>query len=349
MQSYKIYIISLQKLANFAHYFNHMDSKPHRMESDDTPVGRYAPSPTGRMHLGNMFSALLSWLSVRARGGRWVLRIEDLDPQRSKEEYARLIEDDLGWLGLDWDEGGLSGSGPHGPYRQSLRGSVYDSYLEKLRATGYTYPCTCTRAEIMATQAPHQSDGRVIYGGHCRPASMPSASPQPRCVRYATRLYVPDKDITFHDTLDGAQSINLSRECGDFILRRADGAWAYQFAVVVDDALMGINEVVRGCDLLLSAAQQTYLYRMLGLTPPVYAHVPLICNADGVRLSKRDRSLGMDELRKRHSPQEITGFLAHLSGIIPSPEPCSPHELINEFDWAKIPPKKEILIDQTSI
>lgn len=349
MQRYKNYVTRLQKLAKFACQFNNMDSKSCKNKSCVTPVGRYAPSPTGRMHLGNLFSALLSWLSVRSRNGRWVLRIEDLDPQRSKEEYAKLIEDDLHWLGLDWNEGGLSDRGPHGPYRQSLRGDIYRIYLDKIRATGYSYPCTCTRADIIATQAPHQSDGRIIYGGHCRPTSLPSFLPEHPTARHSTRLYVPDEEILFTDTVYGNQRVNLTHECGDFILQRADGAWAYQLAVVVDDALMGINEVVRGSDLLLSAAQQTYLYRLLGLTPPAYAHVPLICNSDGVRLSKRDRSLSMDELRKRHTPQEITGILAHLSGILPSPAPCTPHELITEFAWNKIPPKKEIPIDQTSI
>ena len=150
-----------------------MDAPSIASSRPTVPTGRYAPSPTGRMHLGNLFSALMSWLSVKSRGGRWILRIEDLDPQRSKPEFSRLIEDDLNWLGLDWDEGGMADRGPHGPYSQSLRGEIYAEYLARLDATGYTYPCTCTRADIMATQAPHQSDGRVIYGGRCRPATMP--------------------------------------------------------------------------------------------------------------------------------------------------------------------------------
>lgn len=144
-----------------------------------TVKGRFAPSPTGRMHLGNVFSALISWLSARSRGGRWLLRIEDLDPQRSHTEYAMQIEDDLRWLGLDWDEGGTADTGDAGPYRQSLRGELYAAALERLRATGLTYPCKCRRADIMATQAPHQSDGRVIYAGTCRPASMPCVSAEP--------------------------------------------------------------------------------------------------------------------------------------------------------------------------
>lgn len=210
------------------------------------------PLPTGRMHLGNLFSALMSWLSVKSRGGRWILRIEDLDPQRSKQEYSRLIEDDLSWLGLDWDEGGLADRGPHGPYSQSRRGEIYADYLAKIENTGYTYPCSCTRADIMATQAPHQSDGRVIYGGRCRPATMPRPASERNnnpgvntATRYSTRLYVPDEEIGFTDKVYGLRSVNLTHECGDFILRRADGAWAYQLAVVVDDALMGVTEVVR--------------------------------------------------------------------------------------------------------
>lgn len=306
------------------------------MSDTSTPVGRYAPSPTGRMHLGNLFTALLSWLSVRSRGGRWVLRIEDLDPQRSKDEYARLIEDDLDWLGLNYDEGGMDDRGPNGPYRQSLRGEIYAEYLQRLQATGYTYPCTCTRADIMATQAPHQSDGRVIYSGRCRPPQLPCLSDAPAGVKHSTRLFVPDEEIRFTDTVYGAQSVNLTRECGDFILRRADGAWAYQLAVVVDDALMGINEVVRGSDLLLSTAQQVYLYRLLGLPVPVYAHVPLICNSEGRRLSKRDMSLNMAQLRERFTAREIIGQLAHLAGLIPEPTPCLASELINLFNWGVI-------------
>ena len=177
--------------------------------------------------------------------------------------------------------------GPHGPYLQSMRGDIYASAMEKLKETGLTYPCLCTRADIMATQAPHQSDGRIIYQGTCRPSHMPSR-PQdslPPSRPHATRLYVPDEDIPFSDTIYGGCTTNLAKHCGDFVLQRADKAWAYQLAVVVDDAMMGITEVVRGNDLLLSTAQQLYLYRLLGLKAPAYAHLPLICNRQGQRLS----------------------------------------------------------------
>ncbi|MDE6091132.1 MAG: tRNA glutamyl-Q(34) synthetase GluQRS [Duncaniella sp.] len=302
------------------------------------PVGRFAPSPTGRMHLGNVFTAVISWLSVRKAGGTWILRIEDLDPQRSRHEYARTLEDDLLWLGLTWDEGGVDDKGPNDPYSQSRRGDIYARYLEKLRRTGLTYPCTCTRADIMATQAPHQSDGRIIYQGTCRPKGFPDCGKtEIPDVRHATRLYVPDEDICFTDRVFGPQRCNLTEECGDFVLQRADGAWAYQLAVVVDDALMGVTEIVRGSDLLLSAAQQLYLYRLLGFRPPTYAHLPLICNERMQRLSKRDSSLSMEELRKIYSPEEIIGRVGFMASLLPEMRPCGLDELTEMFDWNKIP------------
>ena len=278
------------------------------------------------MHLGNIYTALLSWLSVRSRGGRWILRIEDLDPQRSKPEHALMIEDDLRWLGLEWDEGGLDGVGPNGPYVQSLRHHLYEDALQKLKATGLCYPCTCTRADILATQAPHESDGRVVYKGTCRPPVMPSPYIDRR--GSAVRLMVPDEDISFTDRIKGQQTVNLARHCGDFIVRRGDGAWSYQLAVVVDDALMGVTEVMRGDDLLLSAAQQIYLYRLLGFAPPQFAHVPLVCNEQGIRLSKRDRSLSMEYLRQHHTPEEVLGMAAHRARLIPTPSPVSLSELL---------------------
>lgn len=332
------------------------------MISDNNIKGRFAPSPTGRMHLGNVFAALISWLSAKKQGGKWVLRIEDLDPQRSRTEYARLIEDDLHWLGLDWDEGGLDNIGENPPYRQSLRSAIYEEALEKLKATGLTYPCFCTRSDIMATQAPHESDGRVVYAGTCRPANLRNLGSEVASVREisaiqpsakskesektirATRLWVPDKTIRFTDRLYGPQEVNLARHCGDFILRRADGAWAYQLAVVIDDASMGVTEVVRGNDLLLSAAQQIYLYRLLGLPEPEFAHVPLLCNAEGRRLSKRDSSLSMEEIRKEASPSHVIGYLACLAGLLPEPFPISAEGLLPLFSWSAMPNKETLLV-----
>lgn len=311
--------------------------RPMNITSDSlraVPVGRFAPSPTGRMHLGNVYAALVSRLSAKSRGGRWILRIEDLDPQRSHTEYGRQLEDDLQWLGLTWDEGGLDGSGESGPYRQSLRGTFYEEALRRLEATGLTYPCYCTRADIMATQAPHQSDGRVIYAGTCRPQALGGNGPAPHAPgrNPATRLYVPDITVAFDDMVCGHQSIALAAECGDFILRRGDGAWAYQLAVVIDDAAMGVTEVIRGDDLLLSAAQQIYLYRLLGKEPPRFGHIPLIVNSSGRRLSKRDGSLSMNELRREHTPEEIIGWIAFLAGLRPDYTPVSADDLTETFD-----------------
>lgn len=292
-------------------------------------VGRFAPSPSGRMHLGNIYTAVLSWLSVKSLGGRWILRIEDLDPQRSKPEFARRIEDDLLWLGLQWDEGGLDGIGTNGPYVQSLRHHFYEEALSRLKDTGLCYPCRCTRADIMATQAPHEADGRVLYKGTCRPSSLPA--PYREVSGSAVRIAVPDEDIVFTDRIKGTQTVNLARHCGDFVLRRADGAWAYQLAVVVDDALMGVSEVVRGEDLLLSTAQQIFLYRLLGFTPPRFAHLPIVCNSQGVRLSKRDASLSMESLRNTHTPQQILGTIAHIASLSPAPDPISLSDLLFSY------------------
>lgn len=294
--------------------------------------GRFAPSPTGRMHLGNVFSALLSWLSAKSQGGTWLLRIEDIDPQRSKKEYAEFIMDDLHWLGLDWDEG---------PYYQSERGDIYEHYLKQLTDNGLTYPCYCTRADILATQAPHESDGRVVYKGTCR-----NLAPGVKTGPAAIRMKVPSEGkgiLSFTDGHYGMQTIDLTTHCGDFIVRRKDGAWAYQLAVVVDDALMGINEVVRGCDLLLSSPQQIYLAQQLGFAPPHFTHLPLLCNKQGQRLSKRDQSLDMAALRTSNTPEEIIGMLAHAAGLQQSNEPITAQELVGEFSWDKIPTNNIIM------
>lgn len=291
--------------------------------------GRYAPSPTGRMHTGNIYAALMSWLSVKAKGGKWILRIEDLDPQRSRREYAQKIEEDLLWLGLEWDEGGLGENGPNGPYLQSERGDIYEKYLLILESKGLTYPCYCTRADLMVSSAPHTSDGRIVYPGTCRPDNR-RVNPAELSVR-STRIMVPDEEITFTDRIAGDQKYNLIRDCGDFVIRRSDGAWSYQLAVVVDDALMGVTEVVRGNDLLLSAAQQIYLYRMFNFKVPEFAHIPLIKNEAGQRLSKRDGSESMEELRKYFTPEALIGRMAKLAGLRPTSAPVSLRELLEAY------------------
>lgn len=303
-------------------------------EPRNTPVvGRFAPSPSGRMHLGNIFSALMAWLSVRSQGGRMVLRIEDLDARCRNPLWSDLFIEDLCWLGLDWDEG---------PFYQRDRTALYEEALDRLVASGLTYPCFCTRAELHAASAPHASDGTPIYAGTCRGLSPAEIARRAAVRPPATRLRVPgvedDSDVVeFVDRVYGAQCEALAAECGDFLIRRSDGIFAYQLAVVVDDAAMGITEVVRGNDLLSSTPRQIYLQNLLGYPHPRYAHVPLLVAADGRRLSKRDHDCGMDELRERFgSPEALLGYIAHLAGITPDAEPRSATELVELFSWDAI-------------
>lgn len=298
-------------------------------------VGRFAPSPTGRMHLGNVFTALVSWLSARSRGGDWILRIEDLDPQRSRREYAEAIEDDLYWLGLRGWLGGLDDRGPAGPYSQSRRGHIYEQHLQTLISRGLVYPCHCTRADLHASQAPHAADGTIIYSGRCRPSAPPPFAFTPGDFTHAAaRIVVPDHEIAFRDGLSGMHTSVLSRDCGDFVLRRADGAWAYQLAVTVDDALMGVTEVIRGNDLTDSTPRQLYLYKCLGYSAPAFTHLPLLTDLSGRRLSKRDADLDMGALRRRYTPECLLGRLAHLAGLAPTPAPVTAEALALTFTLA---------------
>ncbi len=288
-------------------------------------TGRFAPSPSGRMHLGNVFSAMLAWLSVRSQGGEMVLRIEDLDPDRCRPEYAETLKEDLRWLGLDWDREQTP---------QSLRSGAYEARFEQLAQQGLVYPCYCTRNELHAASAPHASDGRVLYAGTCR--SLTDAQRAEKQKLPAWRLMAPNREYGFTDGLQGSFSENLASECGDFIIRRADGVYAYQLAVVTDDGEGGITQVVRGMDLLDSTPRQLYLYEQLGLQPPEFYHVPLLVAPDGRRLSKRERDLDLGALRQTCTAEEILGKLAHLAGILEKPEKATAAELVLQFDWSKV-------------
>ena len=265
-----------------------------------------------------------------------VLRIEDLDAQRCTRTYAERVEADYRALGLFWDEGGSSG-GPDGPYYQSRRNEQYAAALERLRQKGLVYPCFCTRAQLHAASAPHRDDGQTIYPGTCRDLTADEIAARSAARAPALRLRVPDREIGFLDGNLGWYAENLERDCGDFLLRRSDGLWAYQLAVVVDDAAMGITQVVRGSDLLSSTPRQLYLYNLLGLTPPEFYHVPLLLAPDGRRLSKRDGDLSLDALMERSTPQAMIGGLAYLAGLNPGAEPRSLESLLPEFDWEKVP------------
>ena len=288
-------------------------------------TGRFAPSPSGRMHLGNLFSFLLAWCSVRSAGGEMVLRMEDLDPQRTSAEFAALIRKDLLAFGLDWDR--------EVPC-QSTRTPAYDEAFAKLEALGLVYPCYCSRSQVHAASAPHLGQSEFVYAGTCR-----DLSPEQRAAKKrlpAWRLRVPAEEWTVHDGLQGDYTELLSRDCGDFVIRRADGVYAYQLAVVVDDAEGGVTQVVRGRDLLASAPRQQYLFSLLGRPAPEYIHVPLLLAPDGRRLSKRDGDLDLDTLLGRFSPEEILGALAFAAGLIDQKEAISARELAAVFDWSRV-------------
>lgn len=292
-------------------------------------IGRFAPSPSGRMHLGNVFSALMAWCSVRKQNGTMLLRIEDLDPDRCRREYAEQLKKDLLWLGLDWD----TESAP-----QSERSEVYADYFKKLG--GLVYPCYCTRNELHDASAPHASDGQPIYAGTCR--NLTEAERAEKKKTPAWRVCVPEETVCFTDGVFGGVSENLAKDCGDFILRRSDGTYAYQLAVVVDDGEAGVTEIVRGCDLLSSTPRQLWLQRQFGFDAPSYYHVPLLIAPDGRRLSKRDRDLDLGALQTRFSAEELIGRLAFAAGLTETDAAISAKELAEIFDWKYI--KKEPIV-----
>lgn len=306
--------------------------------------GRFAPSPSGRMHLGNVFCALMAWLAAKSAGGVNILRIEDLDTARCRAEYTVQLLDDLRFLGLTYDEGEGVG-GVHAPYKQSERTALYEAALQKLQAAGEIYPCFCSRDELHVPSAPHASDGRVLYTGACRDLTDAERAAKTRSPSF--RLKASESYFSFTDGLFGEQTANVKREWGDFVVRRSDGLFAYQLAVVVDDAAMGITQVVRGRDLLSSVAPQWQLYRLLDLEPPRFIHIPLLVAPDGRRLSKRDRDLEMGALRRRGvSAERLIGKLLCLAGLLPHEEALSAQEAVCVFDLQKLV-KTDIMIDTT--
>jgi glutamyl-tRNA synthetase len=286
--------------------------------------GRFAPSPTGPLHLGSLRTALVAWLFARSQGGRFMVRIEDLDPQRSRPEFERAQLDDLAALGIDWDEP---------PLRQSERGPAYDAALAQLQAAGLLYPCFCTRAEIHeAASAPHDGLPDGAYSGTCRQLSeaerrMREAEGRP----YALRVRAEAARIEFTDRLLG----RCAGVVDDFVVRRADGVPAYQLAVVVDDAAQGIGEVVRGADLADSTPRQILLAQLLGLPVPRYAHAALVLGADGARLAKRHGSV---TLADRAEPAGATlSLLARSLGITTDVPAERAGDLLSRFDPARLP------------
>lgn len=294
------------------------------------PVGRLAPSPSGLLHLGHARTFLLAWWSIRSRGGRVLLRIEDLDADRAQPQFVDAILRDLEWLGLDWDGPALV---------QSSNLEAMRAAIDDLIARGLAYPCVCSRAEIRAMQsAPQQGQPEARYPGTCRDRFDSLDQAERRSGRTAgLRFRVADGAITIADEIQGPVTVDVQQEVGDFLIARRDRAPAYQLAVVVDDAGQGVTEVLRGCDLLPSAARQAHLLRALGLAQPVWRHAPLVVDALGRRLAKRAADLALAELREAGvDPRQIVHWAARVSGIA-APAGESAAAIAKAFDLRQIP------------
>lgn len=307
---------------------------------------RFAPSPTGPMHLGNARTALLAWLQARLTGSVFVMRMEDLDQPRVVEGSAEAIYEDLRWLGIDWDEGPEVG-GPVGPYVQSARVAIYEAALERLKVPEdeqdecetperCVFRCYCSRRDVReAASAPHE-DGNLIYPGTCRclsPAEERAVRREKPDRTPSWRFHAPSSEVCVDDEIAGEYRQQLDAEVGDFPVRRADGIFAYQLAVVVDDALMGVTDVLRGADLLSSAPRQIALFNALGLPVPRFWHVPLLCDECGMRLSKRDGAESIQLMREEGmGPQELVGQLAESVGLAEPGEVISARELLGRLD-----------------
>ena len=262
-----------------------------------------------------------------------MLRMEDLDTQRTSREYGEILRQDLTWLGLFWDRE---------TEPQSSRSAVYDRYFDRLRQQGLLYPCYCTRSQLHSVNAPHLSDGTYVYPGTCRNLTQEQQAAFDR--KPAWRVRVPDRLWSLEDRIQGHYESNLARDCGDMVVRRADGVYVYQLAVTVDDGEAGVTEVVRGSDLLSSAPRQMYLQELFGFPHPTYAHVPMLLSPDGRRLSKRDRDMDMGAIRAKMPPEALLGTLAYTAGLLPTNTPISAKELAETFSWEKLK-KEDIRID----
>lgn len=270
-----------------------------------TRSGRFAPSPTGSLHLGSLAAAVASWLYARAENGRWLVRIEDIDTPRVVPGSAEEILAALRRYGLEWDGEVVL---------QSQRTALYEAALEQLRAKGLVYDCACSRADLQrAASAPHGAE--AVYPGTCRNGLPPGKAPR------AIRFRAPEKVIAFEDRIRGHIEEHVARQTGDFVVRRADGLFAYQLAVVVDDAEQGITQVVRGIDLLDSTARQIALQRALGYATPEYAHFPLVTNPDGSKLGKRDGSLPLPTLDDARVRETLVAALRHLGIAVDEDHP----------------------------
>ncbi len=304
--------------------------------------GRFAPTPSGNMHLGNALCYLLAWLSARSQSGGVVLRFEDTDLMRMRPGAVEQTFSDLLWLGLDWDEG-PSPDERGGEYFQSCRTEIYDRRFDELRARGLVYPCFCSRRDVRLASAPHAEDRAAVYPGTCRALSPAEAAERMKKRAPAWRLRLEDERVSFRDRLRGDFSCEILREYGDFPIRRADGVYCYQFTAALDDALMGVTEVLRSRDLLSSAPWQVYLQRLFGFEPPAFVHIPLLLDEQGRRMAKRDFSLSLREVRRQYSAEEVVGALGFLAGLQDEPRPCAARELIALYAPEKLPREDIVL------
>ena len=290
-------------------------------------VGRFAPTPSGRLHLGNLLCCLIAYLSARSKGGRFLLRIEDLDVPRCPRRLSDQCIEDLRFLGFDWDEA---------PLFQSERTQIYQKYFDALTHMGLVYPCFCTRAQLHAAIAPNLGDHEPVYSRACSGLTQEEIAERQRTRSPAMRMRVPDETVSFTDGHFGAISENLEQSSGDYIIRRSDGLFGYQLAVVIDDALSGVSEIVRGRDILFSTPRQIHLQQTLGFDTPDYAHIPLLMDINGRRLAKRDKDLDLTALSKIMTPEQILGMLAYSAGVIPENRPAALAELVRTFDWKNV-------------
>ena len=307
--------------------------------------GRFAPTPSGDMHIGNAFCYFLAWLSARSQSGRIVLRFEDCDRLRMQPEAVGQTMSDLEWLGLCWDEGPAPGQA-EGPYFQSCRTAIYDRVFEELRARRLVYPCFCSRQDVRLAAAPHPGEDAPVYPGTCRDLSAAEIDVRMKKRAPAWRLRLEDKTVCFCDALLGPQRCKILSERGDFPVRRADGVYCYQFTAALDDALMGVSEVVRSNDLLASTPWQIYLQQLLGYTPPTYLHIPLLLDENGSRLAKREKSLSLRQIRRHYTPEEVIGKLAFLAGLQSAPESCDLAALAAQFSAERLP-REDIVLPPT--
>lgn len=312
-------------------------------------IGRFAPSPSGRLHIGNIFCAMIGYLSSKSKGGKYIIRMEDLDIARCSKIKAQQMLNDLDWLGIEFDEFNISM--PKNDkiksellkvdkkilncLYQSERTSIYKCFERYLSDEKMIYPCFCSRAELNAVSAPHKSDKPQVYNGTCKGLTNDMIKKKTRLP--SMRVIVPDENISFVDGCLGKYKENLKGECGDFIIKRSDGIYSYQLAVVVDDGLMGVNEVVRGNDLISSTARQIWFYKEFGFDVPNFYHIPLILDKNGKRLSKRDLDLDIGNLKNNMCSQKLVGILAFCAGIIKKPYNVSLKSLISEFCFEDIP------------